>query len=60
MAFPFTAGMAAGKGEPDKSNTEKVTSALPFFSSDAVMVIRAIKTLPSAAVCILALKRTWL
>lgn len=39
MAFPFTSGMAVEKGEPDKGSTEKITSALPFFTSDAVMAI---------------------
>lgn len=38
-AFPFISGMAAEKGEPDKGSTEKITSALPFFTSDAVMAI---------------------
>lgn len=38
-AFPFISGMAVEKGEPCKGSTGKVTSALPFFSSDAVMVI---------------------
>ncbi|RMC15802.1 hypothetical protein DUI87_08006 [Hirundo rustica rustica] len=31
--------MTAEKSEPDKGSTEKITSALPFFTSDAFMVI---------------------
>lgn len=31
--------MAVEKGEPDKGGAEEITSALPFFSSDAVLVI---------------------